>query len=503
MIKNIVSKRSNQPVSPIWVVVLFVLLLILLWITGVVVVGLSVNKLLMHLSMLLLTAVLIYKPALGLAGFGLLYLNVPGILSQYHGLSPLFAAMVTALLLIPFLSELYKKRKIVIDYPLLLMILFIAILLAASLGARDSHLAIQYIVEYITEGILIYFLVINIVRERKTLQKVLFILFASAVFLSTLSLYQEFSHRYDQQFAGFAQRNLEHEQNSAANNDLFRTAQRAAGPIGDPNRYAQILLFLLPPALFFVRHGKSGSKYMAMLTMIVLPAVILLTYSRGALIALLLAAIMLWQLKQISGKKVILGIVILLLMLSVLAPSFYTRLDAVNKITGLFSQKREEEPEAVIRGRLTEMLAAVLVFLDHPILGVGPGQYTPYYSVEYMNNPQIAFRQLDEPRRAHNMYFELAAETGIVGITLFMIIVGLLINNLNRAAAMFSSSNQKYADLAGLLTVAIYTYLVTALFLHLSYQRYYWLFLGLAGAVVHILRTEQNQSDNNSVRSDA
>ena len=31
-------------------------------------------------------------------------------------------------------------------------------------------------------------------------------------------------------------------------------------------------------------------------------------------------------------------------------------------------------------------------------------------------------------------------------------------------------------------------YLTTALFLHLSYQRYYWLLLGLAGAAVHILR---------------
>ncbi|MBD3386060.1 hypothetical protein GF407_14185 [candidate division KSB1 bacterium] len=502
MIQNTLSKTSNQPASPIWVVVFFISLLMLFWITGLVVVGLSVNKLLILMSLLLLTGVLTYKPALGLAGFGLLYLNVPGILSQYHGLHPLFAAMVTALLCIPFLSELYRRRKIVLDYPLLLMILFTAVLLAASLGARDGHLAIQYIIEYVTEGILIYFLVINIVRDRKILHKVLFILFASALFLSMLSLYQEFGDGYDQQFAGFAQRNLERETNSATNSDFFRTAQRAAGPIGDPNRYAQILLFLLPPALFFARHGKTRSKYMALLTMVVLPAVILLTYSRGALIALLLAAIMVWQLKQISGKKMILGIFILLLMLFALAPSFYTRLDAVNKITGLFTQKAEEEPEAVIRGRLTEMLAAVLVFLDHPILGVGPGQYTPYYSVEYMNNPQIAFRQLDEPRRAHNMYLELAAETGIVGLALFMVIVGLLLYNLKKAAAMFSSSNRKYADLAALWAVAIYTYLVTALFLHLSYQRYYWLFLGLAGAVVHILRTEQNQPDNNPVRID-
>ena len=147
-----------------------------------------------------------------------------------------------------------------------------------------------------------------------------------------------------------------------------------------------------------------------------------------------------------------------------------------------------------MRSRLTEMLAAWTVFVDHPILGVGPGQYAPVYSEDYMNNPDIAFKMIDRPRRAHNLYFELAAETGIFGIAFFLGLVGLIEVRLWRAWRRWKGVREDLSSLAAGFFLAVLGYLISALFLHLSYQRYYWLLLGLAAAALHVLAAEESRA---------
>jgi hypothetical protein len=46
----------------------------------------------------------------------------------------------------------------------------------------------------------------------------------------------------------------------------------------------------------------------------------------------------------------------------------------------LGKQDAKVAPDGAIKGRATEMLAALAVYLDHPFIGVGPGQYVPFYS---------------------------------------------------------------------------------------------------------------------------
>src|SRR5439155_1514577 len=100
---------------------------------------------------------------------------------------------------------------------------------------------------------------------------------------------------------------------------------------------------------------------------------------------------------------------------------------------------RTTETDGAIRGRMTEMMAALFVFLDHPVIGVGPGQYMPVYSQAYMNVPG-ALRHITVERRAHSMYFELAAENGMVGLGLFLAIVGLIQFRLWRAWRLWKRS---------------------------------------------------------------
>jgi O-antigen ligase len=186
---------------------------------------------------------------------------------------------------------------------------------------------------------------------------------------------------------------------------------------------------------------------------------------------------------------------VFLFLTTVAVPGYYARLDTIRGVKGLFSDEAEVQPDGPTRGRVTEMLAALKVFLDHPILGVGPGQYTPFYSKEYQLDPDIAFRYLPKTRRAHTLYFEMAAETGFLGITTFMAIVLLVMTRLWHMRRRWLYIRPDLAHLATAFLLSLVAYLGTAVFLHFSFQRYYWLLLAVAGAALQVLRSEIMSAD--------
>jgi O-antigen ligase len=147
-------------------------------------------------------------------------------------------------------------------------------------------------------------------------------------------------------------------------------------------------------------------------------------------------------------------------------------------------------PDTSLRGRATEMLAALRVFLAHPVLGVGPGQYKPFYAEKYQSDPQFAFKHIPEARGAHNLYLQMAAETGIIGLAVFMAIVLLILHRLWQVRCHWVHRDPESANLATALFLGLMAYLVHSMFAHLAYERYFFLFLALAGAAVQICRAE-------------
>ncbi len=67
--------------------------------------------------------------------------------------------------------------------------------------------------------------------------------------------------------------------------------------------------------------------------------------------------------------------------------------------------------------------AAVSLFIDHPFLGVGYGNYRFLYA-DFAFIPGAVPGLLD----AHNIYLQLLAETGVVGFLSFLVLMGLFIS---------------------------------------------------------------------------
>ena len=425
----------------------------------------------------------------------LLYLNLMAIAMQELHLSEWVAAMGALPLCLPLASHLVLRReRIKTGRLLFLMGVFLVCLLLSSFFAEDHDLAAQRILTYLFEGLLLYFLVFNVIRDLRTLKRVMWVLVLGAAFLGSLSLYQEVTGAYDQQFGGLAQRNLSSEDDAEEMGDsggrakpLVVLADRAGGPLNAPNRHAQNALMVLPFAIFLLWYEKSRLRRLVAVgsALLILTAVIL-SYSRGAFVTLAVLLLLVALVQRRRRWPVLVGGALLLVLAVAIAPGYRERITTLLGVQGLFSAQASAQPDHVTRGRTTEMLAALYVFLDHPILGVGPGQYAPFYSMSYHMNPEIALRYLPKSRRAHSLYAELAAETGILGLTVFLSIVGWLLYRLWQARRKWAFVRPDLANLATTFVFSIAAYLGTAMFLHLSYERYYWLLLAVASAALQI-----------------
>lgn len=441
--------------------------------------------------------VLVARPNTGTLLFlALAYVNAPVLLGRVVANPQVVGVGLTLLIGIPILAYVFKREGIVVDFSFVLMLVFLCALCISTFVSVDSNIAIAWVVEYAVEGLLVYFLLLNAIRNLPTLRAAIWTLMIAATVLSAMSVYQEVTGSYRQQFGGMAQRNIERDDfdpSGAAQGDRtgVTVSNRAGGPTGGPNRYAQILMFVLPLAFFRVRDSAHAVlRWLAAGCFLTILAGVFLTYSRGGFLTLVVVTVLMISLKYIRLRHVVLGTLLVGLLVTIVAPGFLVRIDTIREIPKLITNRDVVRGHGAIRGRLTETLAALNVFFDHPAVGVGPGQFTPYYSVEYMENPDIAFRTIDKRRRSHCLYAELAAETGLLGFFLFFSIVSMITVRLWRQRVRFQQRRPEVANLATAFWLGILTYLGTATFLQLSYQRYMWMFFALAAAAVQILMSE-------------
>jgi len=426
------------------------------------------------------------------AALFLLYTNWPVVAAQ-RGIVPEGTALLVPLLLaVAAVHQLVARRRgLVVDRTFLLMLGFLVVLLMGTVFAEGYDVAIERILVYLTEGLLIYVLVRHAVRSLPDLRVATLAVLAGGALLAGLTIFQTVTDNYDQEFMGLAPRTLEHlEELPPSAREEVGLEDRARGPVDEPNRFAQILM--MAGALGVVVALDAARRRGAMLAwacVLLLLGGVLLTYSRGALLTLLVLLLMAVPLRLIRPARLV-GILSLGAVLIVAAvPGFTDRVATMAGVAGLFGPSAVE-PDGPTKGRTTEMLAALAAYTDHPVLGVGPGQYLAFHSVRYQALPEIAFRELPVPRRAHNLYLEIAAETGTIGLLVFMAIPMMLMLDLRWLRRTLHHRRPDLARIATGFTLALLAYLGTGVFLHLAFERYYWVMVALAAAAVGVLEEQ-------------
>jgi O-antigen ligase len=323
------------------------------------------------------------------------------------------------------------------------------------------------------------------------LRRVVWALVLTGSTLGALTAYQEYLGSKENDYLGFAQR--------IGLVTIGRADElRPSGPIfGDPNSYAEFMLMLVPLgfALFMLSGRRLVRLLAAAATGLVLLGV-LLTYSRGAALAFAVVFCLAVLLRYV-GLRWALAIGALVAVVVASVPAYQERLTSLTAVSHITAPNSRTDTS--ITGRATEMLAAGLVFVDHPVLGVGPGLYPSYYS-EYAK--RVPYFIETQPRKPHDRYLGIASETGSFGLAAFL---GIIVVTLRGLVVAQRAAVGRYPDLAWLaagLLLAVVGNIVTGVFLHLAYQRYFWLLFALA-ASAYLIATGRGDDPLDEVDGDA
>ena len=127
---------------------------------------------------------------------------------------------------------------------------------------------------------------------------------------------------------------------------------------------------------------------------------------------------------------------------------------------------------------------------DHPIGGVGLAQF-PIISPQYTREPgrplQFVGLIVEQHIVVHNVYLQLWAETGIIGLGLFLGAAGLALTALRRAALLFDArSDPELAALSRAFLLALAGVLIGSFFLSNIIARQIWVLLAMGPAVLGV-----------------
>jgi putative inorganic carbon (HCO3(-)) transporter len=244
-----------------------------------------------------------------------------------------------------------------------------------------------------------------------------------------------------------------------------RTLQ-AALPYTDPNDTAFVLATTLP--LTFWLLGERLALRIAALAMIgVISASILLSFSRGALVGLGVAA--LWHLVTERRHVLLLAVGGLAALVVTFA---FVRTNPGQVETGLEAKQRIAQYN--VESRLKTWDGAVALVEERPLLGVGPGNFHHHF-YEVTGSPPGTHN----PLVVHNAYLDVAAELGVLAMLLFVAYVTLVMWRVSIARRRESGLPGYAAALRSALIVAA----VASLFLSEQYYAPLWLLGGLATAL--------------------
>ena len=289
-------------------------------------------------SVLFLGIAMVLRPDVAtLTGIGLIYSNAAVVLVRFHGAPGFVAAMVPLLLVVPLARDLVVRRlPVVAPQPLRWMLVLFGIYLVSALFSADTSRSWDEVVVFITEGLLLYFLVINVVRSPGMIRGVTWVLLAGGGLVSIAVVHQAITGNYDSNYFGFAQADA-----------LIRTGvttltgdvlvPRMAGSIGETNRFAQTMLMLVPLGIFRAIDERSAFlRVVAGLLTLLITLAVVLSFSRGAAVGLAALVLALLFLRMIRLQYVIAMLVVLVAIL-VAFPQYTNRITSLAGVGGLDS----------------------------------------------------------------------------------------------------------------------------------------------------------------------
>lgn len=195
--------------------------------------------------------------------------------------------------------------------------------------------------------------------------------------------------------------------------DMFSTiGRRAVGTLENPNMLGEYLILIIPIAVgMLIGRGEGLRRVPAFFCIAVMGGCLILTWSRGAWLGLIFAALLFLFMWHRRSVWVVLAGVASVPFLPMLLPD-----SIVSRFTSIGNMSDSSTSYRVYIWRAT-----VNMIRDHSLtgIGIGEGAWRRLY-------PLYSYLGVEAAPHSHNLYLQIWLELGIVGLLVFVVFLFLL-----------------------------------------------------------------------------
>ncbi|PYS43724.1 MAG: hypothetical protein DMF71_06415 [Acidobacteria bacterium] len=291
--------------------------------------------------------------------------------------------------------------------------------------------------------IVMFVVIVNVVRTEARLKGLLFLALVSAVWLSIDAINE---YRL-----------------GLLTIDGYRAAGKGGGIFGNTNDMALhvVTIFPIAVALLFGSRGLARRLLFGGCAAVMIAAIIL-SYSRGAFLGLVVVSIFL-AMKLGRRRRLEISLVVLSITAAVIlfAPDKYG-----SRLLSIFFPSLD--PGGSASERRGELFRSIYVALRHPFLGIGMGNY----------QPEMSYKGLV----THNSYTQVASEMGLAALVCYTAFIVSPLRKLARIArdTFAAPDYSRFYYLALGLQGSLIAYMISSFFLSVSYNWYVFYLVGYA-----------------------
>lgn len=245
---------------------------------------------------------------------------------------------------------------------------------------------------------------------------------------------------------------------------------RSEGLIGDPNFFGLVQAAMVPLTVYYYRNATNRSERMAYaIALAVVLGGAAGAGSRSGLIGGAVAIVLTMVTKPgiSTGRRLRISMVAM-----IIAPIAFL----IGFIANPANLQRGFSDRGA--GRLDFWMTTQEIIADRPLIGLGPGQAGIEIPQRQLITPGV--RNINEKRKSvssHNTWMDLAADSGLIGVTLFALSFGVAAYSLVRPRWPYMS------DVSTTILVMFAPVLTGSMFLPLLNNKMAWSLAGLAAAL--------------------
>lgn len=343
----------------------------------------------------------------------------------------------------------------------ILMAILFGIMLVSSVYSVDKELALKESARFLTY-IFIYFTIRYEFNTKEAITRLLKCYIFTTVMLNIFGIVQHFTTwGLDNKF-------------NVAYSSGYKVV-RIAATMYNPNAYAAYLMLIIFPMIMLGIYEKNiKTKTMYIIFSILLFVNLIMTYSRNAILGFAIGATILCLLY--SWKLIIafgcIGIPLMLI------PSVFNR---IKDITNIMQNE----------SRFKLWKTAIMMIKEHPILGVGNGNYVTRYNEYVIKYKELKYQSYQN-YPTHNSYLKVQSELGIIGIASFL---GIIAMSLSRIKKLYSTTTDNfhkpfYMGVMASMIAFLFMNLSDNLFFVPKASTYFWFLLATGESLLNYNRKE-------------